>query len=176
MRFVRTAERAQEAPFITLVAEPVSDHRKQAYGQKALADIAAEVAAVVEGNGQNNAAYTAGLKVGSLVAGGCLGHSEAYTWLVEACQKGWGKPIDRAYGPGGAIRNGIRNGMKNPRGPSDFDSYIASIDFALLAKRDHDPETGEVIEDEPRRPSRRLPTSRGTSMSIGPSPTACLGK
>ena len=83
--FVRTAERAQEAPFITLVAEPVSDHRKQAYGQKALADIAAEVAAVVEKG-------TARTTPPTPQASRSAAWLQAAAWATAKRTRGWWRP------------------------------------------------------------------------------------
>jgi hypothetical protein len=126
--------------------EPVDDARRGAYGQRGLENIERELAAVLPGNRNNEAARLA-FKAGRLVGGGCLSAAEAYDRLAAAVLTSWGiSPNDKCLGPRGTIWLAILAGTKSPRGPRDPDmSDIDKTVAALLRKAD--PEIGEVNED-----------------------------
>jgi Bifunctional DNA primase/polymerase, N-terminal len=147
--YVRTSGRPREsrdntwtADFST--AEPVSDYRKAAYGQAALANIAAELASTPEGNRSDHACKLA-FNAGRLVAGGCLTESGAYDRLSSAALS-WGIPAsDKALGQHGTIARAIRKGTTEgkPAGPTG-DGPRDESGFGYFG---YDPETGEVLDD-----------------------------
>jgi hypothetical protein len=102
----------------TVAAEPVSDVRLAAYGETALAQELADLAAAGEGE-RNNEANRIAFRVGQLVGSGCLTYSAAYAAL-EAAALSWGiRPGDRVLGPRGTISRGLKAGESQPRGPVD---------------------------------------------------------
>jgi bifunctional DNA primase/polymerase-like protein len=147
--YVRTSDRPRESKGNTRTtdsstAEPVSDYRKAAYGQAALARMAAELATTPEGSRSDHACKLA-FNAGRLVAGGCLTEGDAYTRLSSAALS-WGiSANDKALGQHGTVARAIRKGMTEgkPAGPSGSD-YESDAGFGYFG---YDPMTGEVLDD-----------------------------
>jgi hypothetical protein len=148
--------RTQPSPTlaITIKAEPVSDARMAAYGETALQELLADLASAPQGS-RNEEANRIAFRVGQLVGGGCLTRSAALSSL-EQTALGWGIPAnDKALGPRGTIARALSAGEKEPRGPAEDTSPAVEI----LLTRDHDPETGEVIDpiESIEQPADELP-------------------
>lgn len=119
--------------------KPVSDERKRLYGERALMEEMASLAAKGVGERNNEAAKIA-FRIGQLVGGGCLTEAEAYSHLHNAAAS-WGiSANDKALGQRGTIMRAIRAGAQSPRFvPEDDTSLTDAYARALL-----DRETGEI--------------------------------
>ena len=109
---------------------PDSADRAARYVHDAMTDIAAELGARPPG-GRNAAAYTAGLKAGSLLGAARAtpgGEQAADAWtdevaeqaLVDAAQRNGYIDKDGEAEARRAIRSGFRNGLRQPRALPDF--------------------------------------------------------
>jgi hypothetical protein len=125
----------------TTNSEPVSDSRLAAYGEIALQESVADLAASPPGD-RNTSANLIAFRMGQLVGGRCLTFQAAYSALERAVLS-WGvSPRDKALGPKGTLARGLRDGMLSPRGPTD--SPMPAVEILLRVGEDHDPETGEL--------------------------------
>jgi hypothetical protein len=109
---------------------PQGADRAARYVHNALTDIAAELTSCPPG-GRNAAAYTAGLKAGSLLGAARAtagGEQAAAAWtdelaeqaLMDAAQRNGYVDKDGEAEALRAIRSGLRNGLRNPRALPDF--------------------------------------------------------
>jgi hypothetical protein len=108
-------------PILAVADALISDERKRAYGEAALAEMIDEVEALQPGersNGLNRIAFRAG----QLVGGGCLSMEVARSSLESAAQS-WGiSSRDKALGPRGTVSRALRDGQADPKGPVDRDT------------------------------------------------------
>jgi hypothetical protein len=89
--------------------------RERAYLEKTLSRTAAEIAAMPHASGRNSALYTAGLKLGSFVAGAGMDETEVIAGLTSAAQQCGLVDEDGTASVLASIRSGLRNGKCNPR-------------------------------------------------------------
>ncbi|TXN33918.1 bifunctional DNA primase/polymerase [Methylobacterium sp. WL19] len=140
--------------------KPVSDERKRAYGERALSEEMAALAAKGPGE-RNEAANKIAFRIGQLVGGGCLTEAEAYSHLHNAAAS-WGiSANDKALGPRGTIARAIRDGARSPRFvPDDFsevdaDTYARAI--ITTKEGTFDATTGEEIKPIVAEPAEDYP-------------------
>jgi Bifunctional DNA primase/polymerase, N-terminal/SNF2-related domain/YspA, cpYpsA-related SLOG family len=123
-------EPAPRPPSRPIPIPPDGADRAARYVHDALTDIAAELAGHPPG-GRNAAAYTAGLKAGSLLGAARAtpgGEQAAAAWtdesaeqaLVDAAQRNGYVDKDGEAEALSAIRSGLRNGLHHPRALPDF--------------------------------------------------------
>lgn len=142
---------------------PVSDERKRAYGERALAEEMATLAAAGVGT-RNETANRVAFRIGQLVGGGCLTEAEAYSHLHNAAAS-WGiSANDKALGPRGTISRAIRDGARSPRfvpedmPEPDADAYARAI---IRTDKDEmaDASTGEILPTIPVSSAADYPDS-----------------
>ena len=125
-----TPQPAPRTPARPVPIPPDGADRAARYVHDAMTDIAAELAGRPPG-GRNSAAYTAGLKAGSLLGAARAtpgGEQAAAAWtdeaaeqaLVDAAQRNGYVDKDGEAEARRAIRSGLRNGLRRPRALPDF--------------------------------------------------------
>ena len=125
-----TPQPAPRTPARPVPIPPDGAGRAARYVHDAMTDIAAELARRPPG-GRNSAAYTAGLKAGSLLGAARAtpgGEQAAAAWtdeaaeqaLVDAAQRNGYVDKDGEAEARRAIRSGFRNGLRRPRALPDF--------------------------------------------------------
>lgn len=91
------------------------DRRQAAYLAAAVDRLAGEIAVMPKDSGRNTAVYTAGLKLGSLVAGAGLDETKVTARLLDAAERCGLVADDGQRSVLASIRSGLRNGRQHPR-------------------------------------------------------------
>ena len=172
---------APRPPSVPMPVPPDGADRAARYVHDALTDIAAELASRPPG-GRNAAAYTAGLKAGSLLGAARTtpgAEQAAAAWtdeaaeqaLIDAAQRNGYVDKDGESEARRAIRSGLRNGLRRPRTLPDFATTRTAPaaqprQQAAAPGRAQPPQSQEPTVGAPRAGRSREPASTGIRHGI----------
>jgi hypothetical protein len=91
-----------------------ASRREQAYAQKTLDNVAAELAAVAPGTGRNNALNTGAYTLATMAARNWIDRGAIERRLFEACEANSLIKDDGAYSVRSTLKSGIEAGLKTP--------------------------------------------------------------
>jgi len=165
-----TPQPAPRTPARPVPIPPDGADRAARYVHDAMTDIAAELARRPPG-GRNSAAYTAGLKAGSLLGAARAaqgGEQAAAAWtdeaaeqaLVDAAQRNGYVDKDGEAEARRAISSGFRNGLRRPRALPDFTSSRPAQAISPRPRAGHEREpapAGATPPHEHQDPGTTIP-------------------